>query len=221
MKMASANLEFERAQRYKEKLDTLERFQSKSLVVNRDLTDIDVFTITSTEAYAYVNYLQVKEGSIIYSKTVELKKKLDESDEDLLSFSVWELREQTNSDNNVIFSNIPIVVPEENIENIVPKIGDKKKLLALSIKNALELKKDKEISARRKKIETKRSTHYPAKRSCSSKIYPMSLNALIIQISKVQSQSHLWCGLLMANLKKKVIDISILKPSKVPMISRR
>ena len=155
MKMASANLEFERAQRYKEKLDTLERFQSKSLVVNRDLTDIDVFTITSTEAYAYVNYLQVKEGSIIYSKTVELKKKLDESDEDLLSFSVWELREQTNSDNNVIFTNIPIVVPENNIENVVPKIGDKKKLLALSIKNALELKKDKEILREGKKSRQK------------------------------------------------------------------
>ena len=155
MKKASANLEFERAQRYKEKLDTLERFQSKSLVVNRDLTDIDVFTITSTEEYAYVNYLQVKEGSIIYSKTVELKKKLDEPDEDLLSFSVWELREQTQSDNKVIFSNIPIIVPEENIENILPKIGDKKKLLALSIKNALELKKEKEILREGKKSRYK------------------------------------------------------------------
>jgi excinuclease ABC subunit C len=151
MKTASGNLEFERAQYFKEKLDTLERFQSKSLVVNRDLTDIDVFTITSTEEYAYVNYLQVKEGSIIYSKTVELKKKLDEPDEDLLSFSVWELREQTNSDNKIILTNIPIVAPEENIENVIPKIGDKKKLIALSIKNALELKKEKEIFREGKK----------------------------------------------------------------------
>ncbi len=155
MKIASSNLEFERAQRYKEKLDTLERFQSKSLVVNRDLTDIDVFTITSTEEYAYVNYLQVKEGSIIYSKTVELKKKLDEPDEDLLSFSVWELREQTNSDNKLIFTNIPIVVPEDDIENVLPKIGDKKKLLGLSIKNALELKKEKEIFREGKKSKQK------------------------------------------------------------------
>jgi excinuclease ABC subunit C len=155
MKAASANLEFERAQRYKEKLDTLERFQSKSLVVNRDLTDIDVFTITSTEGYAYVNYLQIKEGSIIYSKTIELKKKLDEPDEDLLSFSVWELREQRKSDNAVIFTNIPIVVPENNIENVVPKIGDKKKLVALSIKNALEMKKEKEILREGKKSKQK------------------------------------------------------------------
>lgn len=151
MKDASVNMEFERAQRFKEKLDTLERFQSKSLVVNRDLTDIDVFTITSTEEYAYVNYLQIKEGAIIFSKTVELKKKLDEPDEDLLSFSVWELREQIGSDNNVIFTNIPIVLPEENIENVIPKIGDKRKLIALSIKNALELKKDKEILREGKK----------------------------------------------------------------------
>ena len=82
MRGASESLEFERAQRFKEKLDTLERFQAKSLVVNRDLTDIDVFTISSTEEYAYVNYLQIREGSIIYSKTVELKKKLDEPDEE-------------------------------------------------------------------------------------------------------------------------------------------
>ena len=97
MKTAASNMEFERAQRYKEKLDTLERFQSKSLVVNRDLTDIDVFTITSMEDYAYVNYMQIKEGSIIYSKTLELKKKLDEDDDELLSISAVELREQTRS----------------------------------------------------------------------------------------------------------------------------
>ena len=78
-------MEFERAQLYKEKLDTLERFQSKSLVVNKDLTDIDVFTITSTEEYAYVNYLQITEGAIVFSKTIELKKKLDEPDDELLS----------------------------------------------------------------------------------------------------------------------------------------
>ncbi len=151
MKAASASMEFERAQRYKEKLDTLERFQSKSLVVNREITDIDVFTITSTEEYAYVNYLQIKEGAIIFSKTIELKKKLDEPDEELLSFSAWELREQANSDNSQILTNIPIVVPEEDIENIVPKIGDKKKLIALSLKNALEMKKDKEILREGKK----------------------------------------------------------------------
>jgi excinuclease ABC subunit C len=155
MKVAAANMEFERAQRFKEKLDTLERFQSKSLVVNRDLTDIDVFTITSMVDYAYVNYMQIKEGSIIYSKTLELKKKLDEDDDELLSISAVELREQTRSTNRLILSNVPITVLEENVENVVPQIGDKKKLLSLSIKNALELRKEREIFREGKKSKQK------------------------------------------------------------------
>lgn len=155
MKAAAANMEFEKAQRFKEKLDTLERFQSKSLVVNRDLTDIDVFTITSMVDYAYVNYMQIKEGAIIYSKTLELKKKLDEDDEELLSISAVELREQTRGTNNLILSNVPITVLEENVENVVPQIGDKKKLLSLSIKNALELRKEREIFREGKKSKQK------------------------------------------------------------------
>jgi len=155
MKVAAASMEFERAQRFKEKLDTLERFQAKSLVVNRELTDIDVFSVTSTVEYAYVNYLQIKEGSIIYSKTIELKKKLDEPDEELLSFSVWELRKQRDSDNKIVYTNIPVEMPGEEIENVVPKIGDKRKLIALSLKNALELKKEKEILREGKKSKQK------------------------------------------------------------------
>lgn len=151
MKEAAAAMEFERAQRFKERLDTLERFQSKSLVVNRDLTDIDVFTITSVEEYAYVNYMQIKEGSIIYSKTMELKKKLDEPDDELLSISAVELREQTHSTNRLILSNVPIVVLETEVENAVPQIGDKKKLINLSVKNALELRREREIFREGKK----------------------------------------------------------------------
>lgn len=143
MKYASANLEFERAQNYKEKLDTLERFQTKSLVVNKDLTDIDVFTISSEAEYSYVNYLQIKEGSIIFSKTVELKKKLDEPDDDLLSLTAFEFREQVQSTNRTLLSNIPITVLQDGVENVIPKIGDKKKLIDLSIKNAMELRKEK------------------------------------------------------------------------------
>ncbi len=143
MKAAAAAMEFERAQFYKDKLDTLERFQSKSLVVNRALTDIDVFTITSQEAYAYVNYLQIKEGSIVFSKTVELKKKLDEPDEELLSLAVVEMRQQTGSTNRTVFSNTPVIALEEGIENVIPKIGDKRKLVELSLKNALEMQRER------------------------------------------------------------------------------
>lgn len=153
MKSAATNMEFERAHLYKERLDMLERFQSKSLVVNKDLTDIDVFTITSLEEYAYVNFLQIKEGAIIFSKTLEVKKKLDEPDDELLSIAAVEVREQTQSRNRIILSNIPITVIEENVENIVPQIGDKKKLLSLSIKNALELRKEREIFREGKKTK--------------------------------------------------------------------
>jgi excinuclease ABC subunit C len=151
MKVASGNLEFERAQYFKDKLDTLERFQTKSLVVNRAITDIDVVAISSKQEYAYVNYLQIKEGAIVFSKTVELKKKLDEPDEDLLSLAAVEFREQTRSRNNTIFSNVPLTVLEDNLENVIPKIGDKKKLVDLSLKNALELRKEKEILREGKK----------------------------------------------------------------------
>jgi excinuclease ABC subunit C len=155
MKDAASKLDFERAQYFKEKLDTLERFQTKSLVVNKALTDIDVFTITGAEEYAYVNYLQIKEGSIVFSKSIELRKKLDEPDDEVLALAVLELREQTNSKNKLILTNIPLTVAEEGIENVVPKIGDKKKLLDLSIRNALELKKEKQLLREGKKSRQK------------------------------------------------------------------
>jgi excinuclease ABC subunit C len=148
MQDAAVNMEFERAQRYKERLDYLEKFQTKSLVVNRAVTDVDVLSIISTEAYAYINYLLIKEGAIVYSKTVEVKKKPDETDEEILSFVAQELRV---GDNTTVFSNIPMTLLDEDVENIVPKIGDKKKLILLSEKNALELKRDKEILREGKK----------------------------------------------------------------------
>jgi excinuclease ABC subunit C len=148
MQQSAVNMEFEKAQRYKDRLDYLEKFQTKSLVVNRDITDTDVLTIMSTNEYAYINYLQIKEGAIVYSKTVEIKKKLEESDEEILSFAAQELRV---GDNQTILSNVPVSILDEEVENIIPKIGDKKKLIILSLKNALELKKDKEILREGKK----------------------------------------------------------------------
>jgi excinuclease ABC subunit C len=148
MSEAASAMQFEKAQKIKEKLDTLERFQTKSLVVNRAITNVDVITITSTEQYAYINYMHIKEGAIVYSKTIEVKKKAEDTDEDLLSFAAEEM---SLGENTEILTNIPIVTLDEEVENIVPKIGDKKKLITLSIKNALELKKDKEILREGKK----------------------------------------------------------------------
>jgi excinuclease ABC subunit C len=151
MRKASEELAFEKAHQFKEKLETLDRFQSKSLVVSQDNTDLDVFTITSDDVYAYVNYLQIKEGAIIFSKTVEIKKKLEESDEDILIFIILELREQAQSQHTTIVSNQEVNLDDAGLTVIVPKIGDKKKLVALSIKNALELKKQKLILREGKK----------------------------------------------------------------------
>ncbi len=154
MQDASESMEFERAQHFKEKLNTLEHFQTKSTVVNRALTDIDVLTITSTEVYAYINYMQIKEGAIVFSKSVEIRKKPDETDDELLAYAAQELR---GGSNETVYSNVPINMLEDNTENVVPKIGDKKKLVSLSLKNALELKNEKEMLREGKKsrhIET-------------------------------------------------------------------
>jgi excinuclease ABC subunit C len=159
MKEAAAALEFEKAGLYKHKLELLEKFQTKSLVVNRKLTDIDVMTITSSEVNAFINYLQIKEGSIIFSKNIEVKKKLDESDEDILGFVVQELRSTYRSNNPEVYTNIPLIVKSEEFENVIPQIGDKKKLVDLSLKNALYLKKEKEIDREEQKSKKNKVLH--------------------------------------------------------------
>jgi excinuclease ABC subunit C len=159
MKEASASLEFEKAAHYKHKLELLERFQSKSLVVNRKLTNIDVATITSSPSAAFINYMQVKEGAIVFSKNTEIKKKLDESDEEILSLVVQDMRSTFHSRHPEVFTNLPLRVKSDAFENIVPRIGDKKKLVDLSLKNALFLKKEKEINQEEKKAKKNKVLH--------------------------------------------------------------
>lgn len=154
MKDAASKMEFERAELYKNKLGLLEKFQTKSMVVNRQLTDIDVITITSNAQSSFVNYLQVKEGAITFSENIEAKKKMEEPDAELLSTIAQEMRERHGSSNKILLSNIPIEVKSDDVENIVPQKGDKGKLVALSLKNALHLKhkKEEEKSERKQKI---------------------------------------------------------------------
>jgi excinuclease ABC subunit C len=142
MQNAAEQLEFERAQKYKEKLDLLEKFQVRSTVVNPKLTNLDVFAIVSTEDVAFVNYMQVVNGSIILARTLEIRKKLEETDSDVLSFAAMHLREEHNSSNPTIISNVRFSL-KEDVEVIVPKIGDKKKLVTLSLKNAMETKRER------------------------------------------------------------------------------
>ncbi|MEM7084770.1 MAG: excinuclease ABC subunit UvrC [Bacteroidota bacterium] len=135
MKNLAADLRFEEAQRVKEKIDVLENYQARSTVVNPKINNVDVFSIVSDETYAYVNYLQISFGSIIRSHTLEIRKKLDESDLQLLELSVLELRQRFDSICKEIY--VPFTIKTEaNVKVHVPKAGDKKKILELSTRNA-------------------------------------------------------------------------------------
>jgi len=129
------NLYFEDAQRIKEKMATLMNYQSKSMIVNSKINNVDVFSIVTDEAYGYVNYLQLSYGSIIRSHTLEIKKKLEETDEQILQISVIELRQRFQSLCKEIYVPFKINVGE-NLKIYIPKLGDKKRILDLSLRNA-------------------------------------------------------------------------------------
>ncbi len=159
MNVAAEAMEFEKAAVYKRKLDLLEKFQTKSLVVNRKLSEIDVVTITSTLTDAFVNYMQIREGAIIFSKNFEIKKKLEEADDEILSLVVQEIRTTYRSNNPEVYTNLPLLVKSDEFENVVPQIGDKKKLIDLSLKNALYQKREKEINKEEQKSKKNKVLH--------------------------------------------------------------
>ena len=145
MQSFAENLEFEKAQRMKDKLDLLEKYQAKSLITNPTISNLDVCTLVSDEKTAYVNYMRVKNGAMITSKNVELKKRLDETEEELLITALVRLQDQFQSDAEEVLVNIEVENPIEGLNLTLPKIGDKKKLLDLSLKNALYYKKEKAL----------------------------------------------------------------------------
>lgn len=143
VKTASEDLNFELAHAYQKKLGVLEKYQSKSTVVNSAITNIDVVSIASDERYAFVNYLKVMNGSIIQTQTIEIKKRLDESDEELLTIAITEFRTKFKSTSREIVVPFNVSLDDENLKLIVPKLGEKKKLLELSQKNVLFFKREK------------------------------------------------------------------------------
>src|SRR6201989_3507936 len=143
MEAAVAGLNFELAHRLKRKFDLLENYQSKSTVVNSSITDVDVFNIASDEKYAFVNFLKVMNGTIIQTQTIELKKRLDESDEELLTIAISEFRTRYDSHSKEVIVPFDLHVDDPKIKFTVPKLGEKKKLLDLSQKNVLFFKKEK------------------------------------------------------------------------------
>ena len=162
MKQKADSFKFEEANLFKEKIEILSRYHSKSTIVNPSIHDVDVFSIISDEKEAFINFLKVVKGAVIQAHNVEIKKKLDESDKDLLAYAITDLRSRMESSSGEIIlpMDLESYFPENRIT--VPKRGDKKKLLELSERNArsyrIEKKKratsQKSISAADRILET-------------------------------------------------------------------
>lgn len=159
MQRYAEDLEFEKAHQLKDKLAAFEDYQGKSTVVSTTIRDVDVFTIASTDKMAYVNYLKVVNGAIINTYTQEIVKNLDDDEKDILEYTIPELRERFNSIAPEVLLPFRISLPEEDLQLTVPKIGDKRKLVELSEKNATyyKLQQQKEaMSATRKQTSAER-----------------------------------------------------------------
>ena len=155
----AAQLLFEKAAIVKNKLEYLENYQAKSVIVNRSFSNLDVFSILREKNTAYVNYLMVQNGTIVQTHNIILEPKLDETNEEILSLAMTDLRTKFNSLANEIVLPVPVDFPEEGITYTIPKAGDKKKLLELSEKNVnyfiLELTRKKMLHMEEESDEEK------------------------------------------------------------------
>jgi excinuclease ABC subunit C len=136
MKAQAAELAFEEAQKTKEKIELLERYQAKSTVVNTSITNVDVFSVFTDAQYGYVNYLKIIEGMVIQAHTVEIKKKLDESEAEILEVAIPEIRSLFHSQSKEIYTSHAVDMALENVHFSVPQRGDKMRLIELSLRNA-------------------------------------------------------------------------------------
>ena len=135
MQLLAEKMEFEEAQKVKEKLNLLSNYQSKSTIVNPSINNVDVFSIISDESYGYVNFFKIANGSIIQSHTTEVKKKLDETDKRILELAAVEIRQRFNSTSKEVY--VPFKIDlGTSIKVTVPKVGDKKRIIELSERNA-------------------------------------------------------------------------------------
>ena len=146
MKESSEALDFEKAQEFKEKLDLLDKFQSKTVIVNKKLKNVDVVTIITEQEWLFLNYTQVKEGFINISESYKIKKKL-ENEGETLSTIIHDLRSKFQSNSKVLLTNSEFDNWDENLEIITPQIGPKKELVNLSLKNVLLFKKEETLKS--------------------------------------------------------------------------
>ena len=162
MEQRAASFQFEEANKLKEKIEILSRYQSKSTIVNTSIHDVEVFSIVSDEKEAFVNYLKVVKGAIIQAHTVEIRKKLDEEDVDLLAFAVTDIRNRIESKSKELIVPLDLKDYYPDLRITVPKRGDKLKLLELSLRNAKTYKLEK------LKRNSTRKTIVPAERILQS-----------------------------------------------------
>jgi excinuclease ABC subunit C len=142
MQESAQKLAFEKAHQYKQKLEFLNNYQNKATVVNPSIKDLDVFSIQADAATAFVNYLKIINGTIIQSQTLEIKKKLEETDEEILLIAIVELRQLYESNAPEIVTNIAIEM-DVKAQITIPQIGDKKKLLEMSLRNVMYVRHEK------------------------------------------------------------------------------
>ena len=138
----AAEMHFEKAEVMRQKIESLQTFQSKSTVVNPSLGNLDVATVLSDEDYAFVNYMMISNGSVIYARTIEIERKLDETDAEILELALVRLRETYQSVATEVIVPFGINLAEANLRQTIPRAGDKKKLLDLSLKNASFFRED-------------------------------------------------------------------------------
>ncbi|TDE16277.1 excinuclease ABC subunit UvrC [Dyadobacter psychrotolerans] len=154
MLAAAEHMAFEQAHTWKTKIEHLSIFQSKATVINPKIGNIDVLTIVSDEEAAYLNFMKIKQGYMVVTQTVEIKKKLDEADSDILAMMIVEMREKYGSEAKEMISNLKPDL-ELKLEVLVPQMGDKKKLLDMSMKNVLYFRREK---AERREVESSASS---------------------------------------------------------------
>src|SRR5664279_532015 len=154
MKEAAVQMAFEKAEIIRKKIEHLENYQSHSVIVNKHITQVDVFSMYRDNNDAFINYLMVENGTIVQTHTTEAKTQLEETDEEILSFSIARLRDRFNSSAPEIILPFPVEYPQEGITITVPRAGDKKKLLELSEKN---------INYYREETERKKMLHLSKK----------------------------------------------------------
>jgi excinuclease ABC subunit C len=151
----SASLKFEEAQKIKEKIDMLSKYKSKSTIVSTTIKDVDVFGYAEEGGIAYINYMKVSHGAVIQAFNLEIRSRIDEDRETLLTLGITEIRQRVNSDSaEIIVPFIPDMAPEKT-RYLVPEIGDKKKLLDLALRNAIYYKLEQRRKSAEKSTESR------------------------------------------------------------------